>query len=47
MGVNDTTFAVGVKTLQADYELRLACYETETKIEREVSPLQTAVPVPA
>ncbi len=33
--------------LQADYELRLARYETETLIEKEVSPLQTGVLVPA
>jgi len=33
--------------LQADYELRRARYEAERQIEREVSPLRTAVPVPA
>ena len=33
--------------LQADYELRLARYEAEAEIEREVSPLETAVPVAA
>ncbi len=33
--------------LQADYELRMARYETEREIEREVSPLHSAAPVPA
>jgi len=33
--------------LQADYELRLARYEAESQIDREVSPLELAVPVAA
>lgn len=33
--------------LQADYELRMARYETAQRIEREVSPLQAAISVPA
>ncbi len=33
--------------LQSDHELRLARYETEKEIEQEMSPFQTAVPVPA
>lgn len=33
--------------LQADFELRKARYEAETRIEKEVSPINAAVPVAA